>query len=222
MKLRQLNFTVSRGVIIRRIIFHELRDCCGIWVDFKCGNNRVTQNVMYDVVSVLAGIYMEISIEQQLVDHNLVWNIRDADFNDPPKDGTPGGLGIVSDMSDHVWMYNNLIGDTESYGMSCQLAQKDRVLGHTTALSRGHELVGNCLMNCGSYVYAARPEHLTAESNCYSFSYNKYFTFPEVDRQARIGLEHWRQWYGHDQQSEQVHWQIEFDSDKQQLSLIGT
>ena len=48
--------------LIRRNRIHGLRDCCGIWLDHSCGNNRVTDNRIFDLVTVLGGIYIEISL----------------------------------------------------------------------------------------------------------------------------------------------------------------
>ncbi|MFW5752718.1 MAG: right-handed parallel beta-helix repeat-containing protein [Planctomycetota bacterium] len=202
-----------RGALIRDNLCRRLRDCCGIWLDHCCVDNRVTGNLVHDVVTVLAGIYVEVSVEPNLVDHNLVWDLRDAENNDPPKDDTPGGIGIAGDMTDFTLIRDNCLCEIRGYyAISLHLAQKGRLVFHRTAMCRGHEVTGNCLIRCSKRIYAARPDHMVCDHNLYD-SWGPIgrrggrgsFAIPEPDREARLDLGGWQRFLGLDREGSEGH-----------------
>lgn len=202
-----------RGALIRDNHIRRLRDCCGIWLDHCCADNRVSGNLVHDVVTVLAGIYVEVSVEPNLVDRNLVWDLRDAENNVPPKDDTPGGIGIAGDMTDFTLIRDNCLFEIAGhYAISLHLAQKGRLIYHRTAMCRGHEVSGNCLVRCPKRVYAARPEHMRCEGNRYDrwgrigrSAGRGAFAVPEIDREARLDLEGWQRFFGFDHDGDEAH-----------------
>ncbi len=192
-----------RGALIRGNRLRHLRHCCGIWLDHCCVDNRISGNIIYDVATLLAGIYIEVSPEPNQADGNLLWNLRDVEGNDPPKDDTPGGLGIAGDMTDETRICDNLlIGIAGHAAISLYLAQKGRLIKGATAMSRGHEVRGNCVVASPRRVFLARPGYSLCDGNIYAAlsAYAGWGSFVTIDgdRQAAFDLAAWRRWWGYD------------------------
>ena len=61
--------------ILERRIRHMV-EAPGIWLDYLNRNSRITENVFHDIYSLHAAIYLEVSHAPNVIDHNLIWDVR--------------------------------------------------------------------------------------------------------------------------------------------------
>lgn len=61
---------------------HHITDAAGIWLDWDNKHSRVTRNVLYNIPKTFnGGIYIEASRTPNLIDHNILRNVRKAAIN---------------------------------------------------------------------------------------------------------------------------------------------
>lgn len=77
-----------RNTLIRNNIFRHIDGACGIWFDIGATNCRIANNVFADIETIDAAIWMEMHFEQNLIDHNIFWDIH----NDPTYVGYKGSI----------------------------------------------------------------------------------------------------------------------------------
>ncbi len=77
-------FHGARNMLFRRNIIRHIRHANALWFDSNDSNCRVTRNILADVVTVSAALHMEMNRNYNLIDNNIIWNVRNAE------PGTPG------------------------------------------------------------------------------------------------------------------------------------
>jgi hypothetical protein len=211
----------AHHTLVRRNVIRHMDEACGIWMDCACAHNRLQGNVIADVSTVLAGIYIEANPEPNLVDGNVVWDLRDGPNNIPPKDGIPGGNGISVDVSDGVTVANNFLGRIQGhYAVAVHLAQKDRVTNGRSAMCRGENLFGNMFVECPKRVRFARTDGNTCDGNLYDERKDgASFGVEEVDRIALLDLVGWRRFLGFDLHGGQASIEATLDVERMELTL---
>jgi hypothetical protein len=161
-----IKFHFLEGALIRDNVIQDCRAACGIWLDYLCHGNRVTRNHIGHIETVLAGIYLEANINgpPNVVDQNVVTDIRDHPPNDPPKDGIAGGMGISVDICEDVWVLNNVVERCEHYAIACHLAQPDRLVQGRKPRGTGMRVFDNQIRDCGKHILL-RPSESNASAD---------------------------------------------------------
>ena len=216
-----MKFHVARGVLIRRNVVRHVRDACGIWLDCICANCRVSGNVLADIQTLLAGVYVEANPEVNMVDGNFFWDMRDVPTNKPPKDGIPGGIGVSSDVSDHTIAAHNFFGDISGhYAAAMHLAQRGRITAGRVAMCRGMRVLNNVFVGCPRRVYLARVEGNSCDGNLFDERDDRgSLEVQDPARTARFNLAGWREIFGFDLHGRHARIDAQFDPDDLVLTL---
>ena len=72
-------------------------------------NCRITSNILADVVSVASAIHMEVNLQQDQIDNNIIWDVRNAEPVGTPGQRGCAGSGIFINASNKVIIAQNLI-----------------------------------------------------------------------------------------------------------------
>jgi hypothetical protein len=218
-----MKFHYARRMVIRDNVIRRVNRAPGIWIDYACRDNRISGNTIVDVLTVLAGVYVEASLGPNLIDGNIIWAMKDRLDNEPPKDGIEGGMGISSDVSDNCVIAHNLVGlvgkegknmTIGTHGIACHLAQgrrlsRDANNEHSAAACGGMAIAHNIVCNCFARVRLDRVN----KNQCYGNIYPELieglhprqlneqavrFVIKEHDRSAMYGLLAWQQFFDYD------------------------
>ncbi|MBN1998535.1 right-handed parallel beta-helix repeat-containing protein, partial [candidate division KSB1 bacterium] len=112
--------------VVRRNLIHDIMAGSAVWLDWDNKNCRITQNTVYDLDMCCNGaLFIEASREPNLIDHNILWDIR--------------GVGIYGGDSDELIIAHNLIGPCTRPGVLLQVAT-DRVLRGRPFTSRRNRI----------------------------------------------------------------------------------
>lgn len=68
----------NNGTLIRRNRIFDTLHGCGIWMDFANVNSRCCENIIVGSRTVHGGIFIEASLEPNLIDRNFIWDTRGA------------------------------------------------------------------------------------------------------------------------------------------------
>jgi len=92
-----IKILVNTNVVAAWNTFHDIEEASAIWFDWDNRNCRITRNVIYDIGKNRNGtLYLEASIEPNMIDNNLIWNVE--------------GPGVSLNDTDLSLVYHNLIG----------------------------------------------------------------------------------------------------------------
>jgi hypothetical protein len=109
-------FHRAKNMLYRRNVIRHNRHANGAWWDVGNSNCRVTQNIFADIQTVSAAVHFEMTTDQNAIDNNIIWDVRNA------KPGTPGqrgcaGSGIFDNATSNLVITQNLIGRCENAGV---------------------------------------------------------------------------------------------------------
>ena len=207
-----LKFHISHGVLIRRNVFRHLRQTPGVWLDYLNENCRVTGNVLADIESTRGGIYIEVSHARNMVDHNIVWDLR----------GSERGPGVYIDCGEKCVVAHNLFGKMyDWYAVGAHLRQKDRVVNGRVGLCRQHRVLNNVFVECPKRILFARAADNVSDGNLFDerdARASLCIEFPEP--KAMLNLSAWQEFYGLDPNGRQARIEADFDSETLVLILM--
>jgi hypothetical protein len=210
-----LKFHTCDTVLIRRNIFRHIRHAPGLWLDYLNKNCRVTGNVFTDIEAIHGGIYIEVSHAINIVDHNILWDIRGVDR---PRTGD----GVDVDTGEQCIVAHNLFGKIENgYAVKVHLGQSGRVVNGRVGLCRRHKILNNVFVECPKRILFSRSESNQSDGNLFdkrNDSTSLCVEYPAPP--SLLNLDAWQEYYGFDQNSRQA--QIEADFDKETLVLTLT
>jgi len=207
-----LKFHHANKVLIRRNVFRHLHEAPGIWLDVLNINSRVTGNVLADIESSRrGGIYIEESQALNVVDHNIIWDLR----------GAQRGPGVYIDCGEKCVVAHNLFGKMHDwYAVGAHLRQKNRIVAGRVGLCRQHKVLNNVLIACPKRILFARSADNTSDGNLFDMR-DDYASlcieYPEPS--AVLNFSGWQEFYGLDANSRQVHIHADFDSETLVLTL---
>jgi hypothetical protein len=208
------------GVLIRRNILRGIRAATAVWLDFLVENTRTTQNLVYDVESLHGGLMIEASDVPNLIDNNILWEIRGVD---DIWDSTSGvsGPAINIDTSESCIIAHNFIGNVpDEYAISVHLAQDERIIVNRYLLCRKHKVVNNVLTGCPKRVMFSKAEDNLCDGNLYDFRDDYVSLCLEYPPpKLRVNLESWQRNLGYDLQGGQVMVEAEFNPEALTLTI---
>jgi hypothetical protein len=159
--------------IIRRHRAHG-NNTFGIWLDYLCLRNRVTQCILTENMG--AGFFFEVSAGPLLVDNNVILNTRDA-----PRGNW--GEGIYSHDGNRAVYINNYIHGCRGYGVRLRNLFARQAGGKPTTTS--HNRVWNNFIFANQRgVYSFNPEVPRAEDN-----HSDHNLIWNVDGDLVVGIE---------------------------------
>jgi hypothetical protein len=211
----------AQHTLVRRNVLRHFTDACGIWLDYRCENNRVTGNVITDLQTILAGIFIEANLEPHLVDGNVIWDIRDVPGHTPAPDILPGGMGISTDVCDHTCIAHNFIGRIEkSYALALHQTQRGRVMGISSAAGRDLKALNNIVVQSPKRVLFDRLADNECDGNLYDIANaNASLAVREPTRTAAYDLRGWQRHLQRDVHGAETVIEAKFDAGTLTLEL---
>ena len=207
-----LKFHVCTGSLFRRNVFRHLRHACGLWLDVKNRNCRITGNAFADIESLQGGVYIECSHDLNLVDGNILWDIRRPT-------GGGGGIGVKVDSGENIVVAHNLFGEIEDYAVSINLNQAGRLIGGRVGLCRRNQVLNNVFAGCPKRVLLGRAADNASDGNLFDErddAASLCIRYPEPE--AMLNLAAWRDYYGLDEHGAQARLEADFDPESLELT----
>lgn len=205
-----IKFHLARHTLVRRNVFRHLTHAGGIWLDVDNINCRITNNVFADIVTVVGAIYSEMNYERNLVDHNVVWDIR-RPAGEPP-DHLEAGAGLRADCNDLLVARQNFFGKLDSYGILFSLIQSDRKSSGRTGLCRANEARQNVIIGTPRRIHLGRREENVSDQNLFDIRNDNcsfHIAFPPPDNYQK--LESWQKYFNLDTHSAQARVTADFN-----------
>jgi len=210
-----LKFHVCEGVLIRRNVFRHLRHACGLWLDCANRNCRVSGNVFADIESRIGAVYLECNHEANLLDSNLIWDIRAL-----PEAPDQGGIGCKADANDNLTVAHNLFGKIQGHAVSINLEQAARLIRGRAGLCRRNKVLNNVFVQCPKRILLGRAADNVSDGNLFEAGrdFGSFcIRFPEPA--ATLNLAAWREYYSLDTRSTEARIEADFNPDDLTLSL---
>lgn len=217
-----LKMHTTIDLLIRRNVFRNIIDGAGIWLDYLNENSRITENVFHDIVALHPAIYVEVSHDWNMVDHNVVWNVKKPTLEYCHANGY--GTGIGADTGEKCIIANNFVGEIgNSFAIACDLVQAPRIVNGRVGLCRDHKVLNNVIYNAAKRVLISRKENNECDGNLYSCrgmqDDARSFLIQYPGPEAVLNLSAWQEHYGFDQHGGRANFEAEFDRDNLTLTL---
>lgn len=211
-----VKFHRARNLLFRRNVIRHIRHANALWLDVGNINCRITSNVFADVLTVSAGIHIEMSRAENEVDNNIVWDVRNAEPGTPGQRGAAGS-GIFLHASDRQIIAQNLIGRCDNVGVF-PVYRDDR---NGSGTGRGHKIYNNIFAGCGKGGIVFLHEENEADGNNYAQLPEKFAALGSPEAIQWFDLAEWRS-HGWDAQgSVLADFEMSFDPDRLELTLDG-
>ncbi len=207
-------FHGAHNLLFRRNVVRHIRHANGVWLDSGNVNCRIAGNVFADVLTVSAAVHVEMNLQQNQIDNNVIWNVRNAEPGTPGQRGCAGS-GVFINASDRVIIAQNLIGRCDNSGVFA-ITRPDRV-GSGTAT--GNNISNNIFTSCGKSAIVFLNQNNQADGNLYISMPSEFQGFFADDAKQFLDLTAWREAHGWDKDSVVADMQIDFDPDNMQLTI---
>jgi hypothetical protein len=206
-------FHRARNLLFRRNVIRHIRHANALWLDSGNANSRVTANVLADVLTVSAAIHMEMNREPNLIDDNIIWDVRNAEPGTGGQRGA-GGSGIFLHASERQIVAQNLIGRCDNVGVFPVLRPERANAGN----GRGHIIRNNIFARCekGGVVFVDAQNE--ADGNVYSGLPEKFGGLAQGESPQWLDLAAWRQ-RGWDARGALANLELSFDPDRLELTM---
>lgn len=137
-----IKLLLTRHTLVAGNRIRHLHGACGIWMDFNNQHSRVSANYISDIDSIQGGIFIEASLVENRIDHNVIWRID--------------GPGIFGGDSSRQIYEQNIIGHTTAVAMN--------LFCHTDRTVDGQPVA--CIENVVRHnLFVAVPGHRADEDN---------------------------------------------------------
>jgi hypothetical protein len=219
-------FHRARNMLFRRNVVRHMRHANAVWWDVGNVNCRITSNIFADVLTVGAAVHIEMTVDQNQIDNNIIWDVRNAEPGTPGQRGCAGS-GIFDNASDKLIIAQNLIGRCDNAGIFA-IVRPDRTPSGT---GTDNTVSNNIFAKCGKAAIVFLNARNRADGNVY-VEMPKAFQgrfegapSPTYDPDAwqKIQYRDLAAWQalGWDQNSVMAEAQIDFNPDTLQLTIRG-
>lgn len=207
-------FHRGRNLLFRRNVVRHIRHANGVWLDSGNANCRITSNVFADIVTVSAAVHMEMNLQQNQIDNNIIWDVRNAEPGTPGQRGCAGS-GVFINATDRLTIAQNLIGRCDNSGVFA-ITRPDRVRSGTAS---ENNIDNNIFTNCGTSAVVFLNQNNQADGNLYVSMPKDFLGFFTGDSKQYLDLTAWRDAHGWDKNGASGDMQIEFDPDRLELTM---
>lgn len=206
-------FHRARNLLFRRNVVRHIRHANAIWLDVGNSNSRITANVLADVLTVSAAIHMEMSLENNQIDNNIIWDVRNSEPGTPGQRGAAGS-GVFLHASQGQTVAQNLIGRCDNVGVFPALRPDRAGSGN----ARGHKIYNNLFVGCDKGGIVFQHEDNAADGNLYSALPERFGSLAHGDSLSWLDLASWRS-QGWDRNGDVAAIDVKFDPDRLELTM---
>ena len=217
-------FHFARNMLYRRNVIRHIRHGNGAWWDVGNSNCRVTQNIFADIQTVSAAVHFEMTTDQNAIDNNIIWDVRNAEPGTPGQRGCAGS-GIFDNATSNLIIAQNLIGRCDNAAIFT-IVRPDR--GRPAA--EGNLVSNNIFASCKAGIVFLSANN-KADGNVYVAMPSAFQGFVEASsvpandpdpwrRVQYMGLANWRSTHGWDRNSIEATAEIHFDPETLQLRIV--
>jgi hypothetical protein len=210
-------FHGARNMLFRQNVVRHIRHANAVWFDSGNTNCRITRNIFADVLTVSAAVHMEMNRQPNLVDNNIIWDVRNAEPGTPGQRGCAGS-GIFINASDQLIIAQNLIGRCDNSGVFA-IVRPDRA---NSGLAENNDIYNNIFTRCGKSAIVFLNQHNNADGNLYVSMPKDFLGFVTGDTKQWLDLPPWRQSHGWDINGSEADMQIDFDPDRLELTIASS
>jgi hypothetical protein len=210
-------FHGARNMLFRQNVVRHIRHANAVWFDSGNTNCRITRNIFADVLTVSAAVHMEMDRQPNLIDNNIIWDVRNAEPGTPGQRGCAGS-GIFINASDHLSIAQNLIGRCDNSGVFA-IVRPDRA---NSGLAENNDIYNNIFTRCGKSAIVFLNQHNNADGNLYVSMPKDFLGFFTGDTKQWLDLLPWRQSHGWDINGSEADMQINFDPDRLELTIASS
>jgi hypothetical protein len=209
-----VKFHGARNMLFRRNVVRHIRHANAVWFDSSNSNCRITSNILADVLTVSAAIHMEMNRSYNLIDNNIIWNVRNAEPGTPGQRGAAGS-GIFIHATDRVGIAQNIIGLCDNAGVFPVLRPERGGAG--TGIE--NYVFNNIFTKCGKAAFVFLDKNNLSDGNVYASMPDGFLGFTEGETTKWLDLPQWRQSYNWDVNSVSLSMDIDFDIDNLVLKM---
>jgi hypothetical protein len=209
-----VKFHNASNMLFRRNVIRHIRHANAVWFDVGNSNCRITQNVLADVLTVSAAIHMEMNRNQNQIDNNVIWNVRNAEPGTPGQRGAAGS-GIFIHATDHLIIAQNIIGHCDNAGIYPVLRPERRGSG----TGQENSIYNNIFTHCGKAAILFLNENNKADGNVYVSMPDGFLGFTTNESQKWLDLQQWYETYGWDKNGASLSMNLDFDTDSLELTM---
>ncbi|HOK46723.1 MAG TPA: right-handed parallel beta-helix repeat-containing protein, partial [Bryobacteraceae bacterium] len=190
-----VKFYGARNMLFRDNVIRHMRNAAAFWLDVGNVNNRVTRNVMADVVSVSGIIHIEATHEQNQIDNNIIWGVKNSETGGGLEDS--GGTCIFVQGTDKLIIANNLIGNCQTISVFAVPVEK-RIIGTRGGTARLNKVYNNIFHSWGTAALGFMNEHNQSDGNLYLLppQAGGYIRILAPEPQQWLDVDAWREFYG--------------------------
>lgn len=215
-----IKFHESKNLMIRGNTIRDINHAAGVWLDCNHVNCRITNNVFSNIQTLTAALYMEMDFDQNLVDHNIFWDIR----NDiTPKEWVPPyvhGAAIRADCNDKLIIAHNFFGKVKLYAVCINMVQSARKQDGRTGLCFNNRVVNNIFYDCPNRIYLAHQKENVIDGNLYDKQNENYSFIMLYPQPSTIqNLMGWQSFFGLDKHSSEAMIKADFDHSTKLLQI---
>jgi hypothetical protein len=207
-------FHFGRNLLFRRNVVRHIRHANGIWLDSGNVNCRISCNVFADVLTVSAAVHMEMNLQQNQIDNNVIWNVRNAEPGTPGQRGCAGS-GIFINAGDRLIVAQNLIGRCDNSGVFA-ITRPDRAGSGT---DQENKIYNNIFASCGKSAIVFLNQNNEADGNLFVSMPKGFLEFITNQSQQWLDLPAWRAEHGWDKDGAVGDMQVDFDPDLLELTV---
>lgn len=215
-----VKFHGARNMLFRNNVIRHMRNAAGFWLDVGNINNRVTRNVIADVVSVSGIIHIEATHEQNQIDNNVIWGVKNSESGGGLENS--GGTCIFIQGTDKLIISQNLIGDCETIAVFATPVEK-RIIGTRGGTARDNKVYNNIFYSWGTAALGFMNSHNPTDGNLYILPPRAggYLRILAPEPQQWLDLAAWREFYGWEKNGALGTAEaISFDADTLEVTLV--
>jgi hypothetical protein len=190
-----LKFHVARNTLIRRNVFRDMDRACGVWLDSRNVNCRVTGNLFHRIVSCHGAAFMEHTDGPNLIDQNVFWDVRISEaFGNNPRNGT----AVNSDNSNGTVTAHNFIARSEGFGVMMNALQEETRKGEC----HRNRVLNNVFFDCPLRVFLGNSETNRSDGNLFDAgNTNATFDIQLPAPDPKPDFTAWQERFGQDRHS---------------------
>ena len=211
-----VKFHRAQNMMFRRNILRHIRHANAVWFDSGNVNNRITGNIIADVVTVAAAVHIEVNLGENQIDNNVIWDVRNAEPGTPGQRGCAGS-GIFINASNKTVIAQNLIGRCDNSGVFA-IIREDRA---GTGTATDNKIFNNIFTRCGKSAIVFLNQKNEADGNLYAEMPRVFLGFTNAESKQWLDLPGWRETHGWDKNGTVADVKIDFNPDTLELTMSG-